>query len=112
MEKAGDVTHSAEILELVAHASVQQGNLERARVLYQQLMRLEPQDDNHQRNYQQVLMRLEAPGSSDENTCRRPRTAAAPTGQSYPEELEEEIRTALAESELFENYSKSPEKAI
>ena len=56
LEKAGDVTHSGEILELVAHASVQQGNLERARVLYQQLMRLEPQDETHQRNYRQLLM--------------------------------------------------------
>ena len=109
LEKAGDVTHSGEILELVAHASVQQGNLERARVLYQQLMQLEPQDENHQRNYQQVLLRMEAPGiSSDENLP--PTAKPATPAQTYPEELEEEIRTALAESELFENYSKLPEK--
>jgi tetratricopeptide (TPR) repeat protein len=112
LEKAGDTTHSAEILELVAHASVQRGNLEHARVLYQQLMRLEPHDETHQRNYQQVLLRLEAPaiaGDEDLPVSAKPATS---TPLAYPEELEEEIRTALAESELIENYRKSPEKAL
>jgi tetratricopeptide (TPR) repeat protein len=112
LENTGDTTHSTEILELIAHASVQKGHLERARDIYQQLMRLEPQDETHQLNYRQLLMRLETPGAAGEEDLPTTAQAAAPTGQSYPEELEEEIRTALAESELFENYSKSSEKAI
>jgi tetratricopeptide (TPR) repeat protein len=112
LENAGDTTHSAEILELVAHASVQKGDLEHARVLYQQLMRLEPQDEAHQRNYQQVLMRLEAPGTNGEEGALATAKKDASGEQTYPEELEEEIRTALAESELYENYSRSPEKAF
>lgn len=112
LENAGDTTHSAEILELVAHASVQKGDLEHARVLYQQLMRLEPQDETHQRNYQQVLMRLEEPGTSGEEGAPAAAKKDASGEQVYPEELEEEIRTALAESELYENYSRSPEKAF
>ncbi len=112
LENTGDTTHSTEILELIANASVQKGNLERARDIYQQLMRLEPQDETHQRNYRQLLMRLETSGTAGEEDLLTTAQAAAPTGQSYPEELEEEIRTALAESELFQNYSKSSEKAI
>ena len=112
LENTGDTTHSTEILELMANALVQKGNLERARDIYQQLMRLEPQDETHQHNYRQLLMRLETPGTGGEEDLLTTAPEAAPTGQSYPEELEEEIRTALAESELFENYSKSAEKAI
>ena len=97
---------------MVAHASVQKGNLEHARDLYQQLMRLEPQDETHQRNYRQLLMRLETPGATSEEDLPASAQTATSAGQSYPEELEEEIRTALAESELFENYSKSSGKAV
>lgn len=112
LENTGDTTHSTEILELIAHASVQKGKLERARDIYQQLMRLEPQDETHERNYRQLLMRLESSSAAGEEDLPTTAQTAAPPGQSYPEELEEEIRTALAESELFENYSKSSEKAI
>ena len=112
LENAGDTTHSAEILELIAHASVQKGNLEHARNTYQQLMRLEPQDETHQRNYRQLLTKLETPAATAEEELQTTARTATPAGQSYPEELEEEIRTALAESELFHNYNKSSEKAI
>jgi len=112
LENAGDTTHSAEILELIAHASVQKGNLEHARNTYQQLMRLEPQDETHQRNYRQLLTKLETPAATAEEELQTTARTATPAGQSYPEELEEEIRTALAESELFVNYNKSSEKAI
>ena len=112
LERAGDTTHSAEILELVAHASVQRGDLEHARALYQQLMQLEPHDETHQRNYQQVLLRLEAPAVAGDEDLPVSAAPAASAPQSYPQELEEEIRTALAESELFENYSKSLDKAL
>jgi hypothetical protein len=75
-------------------------------------MRLEPQDENHQRNYRQLLMRLETPGATGK--AGSPASAQTDTspGQSYPEEMEEEIRTALAEAELFENYDKSSGKAV
>jgi tetratricopeptide (TPR) repeat protein len=112
LENAGDTTHSIEILELVAHASVQKGNLEHARDLYQQLMRLEPQDENHQRNYQQLLTRLETSGATGKENSPASAPTATSADQAYPEEMEEEIRTALAEAELFENYDKSSGKAV
>jgi tetratricopeptide (TPR) repeat protein len=112
LESGGDTTHSAEILELVAHTSVQKGDLERARNAYQQLIRLEPQDENHQRNYQQILVKLEVPAAAGDEDLLIPPQASTLTDLPYPEELEEEIRTALAESELIEHYNKSTGKAI
>jgi tetratricopeptide (TPR) repeat protein len=112
LENAGDTTHSIEILELVAHASVQKGNLEHARDLYQQLMRLEPQDETHQHNYRQLQTGLETPSATGEEDSPTSAETATSTGDLYPEELEEKIRTALVEAELFENYDKSSGKAV
>ena len=41
--KAGENTHVSEVMELLAHASVQSGDLPRARDLYQKLASIEPQ---------------------------------------------------------------------
>src|SRR5262249_1010914 len=43
-QKAGETTHISEVTELLAHASVQTGDLPRARELYQQLIAMEPQN--------------------------------------------------------------------
>ena len=56
--KAGENTHITEVLELLAHASVQSGELTQARDLYQRLAQLEPQNALHMQNYQQVVSQL------------------------------------------------------
>src|SRR4051812_22862158 len=53
--KAGETTHVSEVMELLAHASVQSGDLSRSRDLYQKLAQLEPQNPLHMQNYQQVV---------------------------------------------------------
>ena len=57
-QKAGDTTHLTELYELLAHACVQSGNLEKARDYYLKLTQLEPQNQLHTRNYEQVLAKL------------------------------------------------------
>src|SRR5271157_3773959 len=54
-QKAGETTHISEVIELLAHASVQAGDLPRARDLYQKLAQIEPQNPLHMQNYQQVV---------------------------------------------------------
>src|SRR5205823_2446280 len=58
LQKAGDTTHITEVYELLAHGYVQSGELEKARDYYLKLTQLEPQNQLHTRNYQQVLARL------------------------------------------------------
>src|SRR5207248_318251 len=54
-QKAGENTHVTEIYELLAHAYVQSEDLEKAREYYLKLMQLEPANQMHAQNYQQVL---------------------------------------------------------
>ena len=58
LNKAGDNTHLAEIYELLAHGYVQAGELEKARDYYLKLTQLEPENQLHARNYQQVAGKL------------------------------------------------------
>src|SRR5271165_4918226 len=58
LSKSGESTHLTEVYELLAHACVQTGELEKARDYYLKLTRLEPQNQIHVRNYQQVAARL------------------------------------------------------
>ncbi len=55
LNKAADTTHLTEVYELLAHAYVQSGELEKARDYYLKLTQLEPENQLHARNYQQVL---------------------------------------------------------
>ena len=118
--KAGDPTHLNEVMELLAHALVQAGELPRARDLYNQLAALEPENPVHAQNYKQVSIRL------GDDAANRPLTADegaqalmvdelemdAPTvDQEYPSEVVRAIRTALTDSELLESYN-LPTKAI
>src|SRR5258708_16205920 len=59
-QKAGESTHIGEVIELLAHASVQSGDLARARDLYQRLATMEPGNPLHLNNYQQVLSQIDA----------------------------------------------------
>ncbi len=58
LRKAGESTHNNEVTELLAHASVKDGKLARARDLYQMLATSEPQNLVHMQNCQQVMGRM------------------------------------------------------
>jgi pilus assembly protein FimV len=118
--RAGDQTHSAEVAELLAHASVQAGDLVKARDLYQQLSEMEPDNPLHLQNYKQILAKL---GEDSMVQQMAPEVGAQPfvvdeiepvetvVEQNYPEELTAAIQVALTESELFDSYN-VPTKAI
>ena len=57
MQRCGDSTHSAEIMELQAHACAQRGDLKQARDLYLRLSELEPENSLHSQNYKQIISR-------------------------------------------------------
>src|SRR6202140_808239 len=64
LTKAADNTHLTEVYELLAHGYVQSEELEKARDYYLKLTQLEPENQLHSRNYQQVIGRLGTPSSS------------------------------------------------
>ena len=111
--KAGETTHLTEVIELLAHASVQSGDLPRARDLYQKLATLEPQNTLHLKNYQQVVSQLG--GSTTGSKLITPEEAAvivdeleatAPSiHQHYSDEVSLSIRSALTDAELFISYN-------
>ena len=117
--KAHDKTHVGEVMELLAHASVQSGNLARARDLYKELAELEPENELHLQNYKQMQARL-GEGGIPEMTAEQGAQAlmveeierAAPQiVQEYPEELGAALRAAITDSDLFVSYN-VPAKAI
>ncbi len=119
LQKAGDTTHTSEILELLAHASVQQDDLPKARDLYLQLATLEPQNALHSRNYQQIVAKIGATGggsgqiTSEEGALMVDELEAiAPfIDQHYSDEVTTAARAALTDAELFVSYN-MPEKAL
>jgi tetratricopeptide (TPR) repeat protein len=117
-QKAGETTHISEVTELLAHASVQKGDLAKARDLYQQLMTVEPQNPIHAQNYQQVSGRLSGGPRSELITAEEGAVildeleATAPAiEQPYPESVSAEVRAALTDAELFVSYN-MPAKAL
>ena len=116
--KAGENTHISEVMELLAHASVQSGDLARARDLYQKLAQLEPQNALHMQNYQQVVSQL---GGTSGNKLITPEEAVvliddleatAPSiHQHYSDEVALAVRSALTDAELFISYN-MPAKAL
>ena len=116
--KAGENTHITEVTELLAHASVQSGELARARDLYQKLAQLEPQNALHMQNYQQVVSQL---GGTSGNKLITPEEAVvliddleatAPSiHQHYSDEVALAVRSALTDAELFISYN-MPAKAL
>jgi pilus assembly protein FimV len=116
--KAGETTHVSEVLELLAHASVQSGALTRARDLYQKLAQVEPQNPLHLQNYQQVVSQL---GGTSGSKLITPEEAVvlvedleamAPSiHQHYSDEIALSIRSALTDAELFISYN-MPAKAL
>ena len=118
-QKAGDSSHMTEIYELLGHACVHSGNFEKARDYYLKLTQLEPQNQLHTRNYQQVLAKLGggAPGvrliTAEEGAVLvEELEATAPfLDQRYPDEIALAVRAALTDAELFVSYN-MPAKAL
>jgi pilus assembly protein FimV len=117
-QKAGENTHLTEIYELLAHAYVQSGELEKARDYYQKLMQLEPANPMHAQNYQQVLGKQGAPEgprliTSEEGAVLLDELEAnAPAiEQRHPDEIALAVRSAMTDAELFTSYN-MPAKAL
>jgi pilus assembly protein FimV len=118
-QKAGDTTHITELYELLAHASVQAGNLEKARDYYLKLTQMEPQNQLHTRNYEQVIAKLG--GAASGSRLITPEEGAvlveeleatAPfIDQRYPDDVALAVRAALTDAELFVSYN-MPAKAL
>jgi tetratricopeptide (TPR) repeat protein len=118
LNKAGENTHVNEVTELLAHASVKDGNLARACDLYQMLATTEPQNLVHTQNYQQVVARMEGGSPAIGITAEEGAViveeleATAPViDQSYPDQVAIAIRSAVTDADLFLSYN-LPEKAI
>jgi tetratricopeptide (TPR) repeat protein len=116
--KAGENTHVSEVIELLAHASVQSGELTRARDLYQKLAQVEPQNPLHMQNYQQVVSQLGGTSGSKLITPEEAVVliddleATAPAiHQHYSDEVSLAVRSALTDAELFISYN-MPAKAL
>ena len=116
--KAGENTHVSEVIELLAHASVQSGELTRARDLYQKLAQVEPQNPLHMQNYQQVVSQLGGTSGSKLITPEEAVVliddleATAPSiHQHYSDEVALAVRSALTDAELFISYN-MPAKAL
>jgi tetratricopeptide (TPR) repeat protein len=116
--KAGENTHITEVIELLAHASVQSGDLPRARDLYQKLATMEPGNPLHMDNYQQVVSQI---GGDSGARIISPEEAAvivdeleatAPSiHQHYSDAVALAVRSALTDAELFISYN-MPAKAL
>ena len=116
--KAGENTHVTEVLELLAHASVQSGDLARARDLYQKLATMEPGNPLHLNNYQQVVSQLGGPSASKLITAEEAAVivdeleATSPSiHQHYSDAVALAVRSALTDAELFISYN-MPAKAL
>jgi tetratricopeptide (TPR) repeat protein len=117
--KAGENTHTTEVTELLAHASVQSGDFVRARDLYQSLSQREPDNTMHLQNYEQMLARLG--GTTGGAKLITPEEAvvivdeleatAPSVHQHYSDEVSLAVRSALTDAELFISYN-MPAKAL
>jgi tetratricopeptide (TPR) repeat protein len=117
-QKAGETTHITEVIELLAHASVQAGDLPRARDLYQKLASMEPGNPLHMNNYQQVVSQLGGPSAEKLISAEEAAVivdeleATAPSvHQHYPDAVALAVRSALTDAELFISYN-MPAKAL
>jgi len=117
-QKAGESTHITEVIELLAHASVQSRDLPRARDLYQKLATMEPGNPLHLNNYQQVVSQLGGPSadklisSAEAAVMVDELEATCPSvHQHYPDAVSLAVRSALTDAELFISYN-MPAKAL
>jgi tetratricopeptide (TPR) repeat protein len=118
LQKAGDTSHLTEVYELLAHACVQSGELEKARDFYLKLTQLEPENQLHAHNYQQVLGKLGTGSGAHMITAEEGAVlvdeleATSPfIDQRYTDEVALAVRAALTDAELFISYN-MPAKAL
>ena len=119
LQKAGEQTHLTEIYELLAHAYTQSEQYEKARDYYLKLTQLEPQNQLHATNYQQVVAKLggrstaKALITAEEGAVMIDELeATAPfIEQRYPDEVALAVRASLTDAELFASYNMA-EKAL
>jgi tetratricopeptide (TPR) repeat protein len=120
LKKSGESTHINEVAELLAHASVKNGNLERARELYQMLAANEPQNALHTQNCQQITERLQGistpavKGITPEEGAlivEELETMAPMIDQEYPDQIAIAVRAAVTDADLFLSYN-LPDKAL
>ena len=112
-QKTGESTHLSEIYELLAHAYVQSGDLEKARDCYLKLMQTEPANQIHAQHYQQVLDKLGTTANAPQQITPEEGSAlvdeleaTAPfVEQRYDDELALAVRSALTDAELFTSYN-------
>ncbi len=116
--KAGDNSHTTEVIELLAHASVQSADLSRARDLYQKLTTMEPGNPLHMSNYQQVASQISGDSgatliSPEEATVIVDELEATSPSihQHYSDAVALAVRSALTDAELFISYN-MPAKAM
>ena len=69
-QKAGESTHITEVIELLAHASVQSGDLARARDLYQRLTTMEPGNPLHIADIREFARRFDQRSHAGSISCR------------------------------------------
>jgi tetratricopeptide (TPR) repeat protein len=117
-QKAGESTHLTEVIELLAHASVQSGDLPRARDLYQKLASMEPGNTLHMNHYQQVVSQLGGPVADKLISAEEAAVivdeleATSPSvHQHYTDAISLSVRAALTDAELFISYN-MPAKAL
>src|ERR1051326_6049923 len=119
LQKAGEQTHLAEIYELLAHAYTQSEEYEKARDYYLKLTQLEPHNQLHADNYQQVTAKLGSPSTSKSLITAEEGAvivdeleATAPfIEQRYSDEVALAVRAAITDAELFASYNMA-EKAM
>jgi tetratricopeptide (TPR) repeat protein len=120
LRKAGEATYINEVLELLAHAYVQTGRLQKAADLYKELTELEPENPLHQQSLTQISARMGTDPASRELSAEESRQAlmaeelqdtAPGITPNYPKNIADAVRAALTDSELFASYN-LPEKAI
>ncbi|MGC2173811.1 MAG: tetratricopeptide repeat protein, partial [Candidatus Sulfotelmatobacter sp.] len=117
-QKAGENTHITEVIELLAHASVQSGDLSRARDLYQKLATVEPGNPLHMANYQQVASQIGGDSGASLISAEEAAVivdeleATSPSiHQHYSDAVALAVRSALTDAELFISYN-MPAKAL
>jgi len=119
LQKAGEQTHLTEIYELLAHAYTQSEEYEKARDYYLKLTQLEPQNQLHSDNYQQVVAKLGGAAPTKRLITAEEGSmivdeleATAPfIEQRYPDEVALAVRAAITDAELFSSYNMA-EKAL
>src|SRR5215469_5938669 len=117
-QKAGENAQLTEIYELLAHAYVQGGDLDKAREYYLKLMQLEPANAMHAHNYQQVVEKQSAAEAPHQITAEEGaalvdelEATSAFVEQHYDDDVALAVRAALTDAELFISYN-MPAKAL